>query len=56
LQRGKLLAWPEEGVPAVTSGRYYLYQSPASLNNPLANDFREWLVQKVKANKNAGYS
>ena len=49
LQRGKLVAWPEDGMPAVTSGSYYLYQSPTSLNNPLANDFREWLVQKARS-------
>lgn len=55
LQKGKLVAWPEAGIPSVTCGAYYLYQSPTSLNNPFANDFREWLIQKGKASENAGF-
>jgi LysR family glycine cleavage system transcriptional activator len=47
LQSGKLVTWPASDTPAVTYGAYYMYQSPASLNNPFANDFREWLVQKI---------
>ncbi len=45
LQRGKLVSWPHNNTPALVSGAYYLYQSPASTNNPSANDLREWLGQ-----------
>ncbi len=50
LQRGELITWPEAGMQPVSYGAYYLYQSPASLNNPFANDFREWLTQRADAN------
>ncbi len=45
LDHGQLVAWPDPETPTVACGAYYLYQSPASLNNPFANDFREWLFQ-----------
>ncbi len=47
LQRGELITWPEAGMQSVSYGAYYLYQSPASLSNPFANDFREWLINKA---------
>ncbi len=54
LQCGELVTWPETGMPAVTFGAYYMYQSPESLNNPFANDFREWLTQKIGEGKRQG--
>ena len=49
LDRGDLIAWPEPNTAPVSHGAYYLHPSPVSLNNPYSNDFRAWLVQKVRA-------
>lgn len=48
LDRGELIGWPQTNTWAVVCGAYYFYQSPVSINNPFAVEFREWLYAQLQ--------